>query len=540
MSPKKVSVIQSQSVKRFLLLNSVLLLGFMVLAGTGFFLLLHYLKVPAVTIRIVLLTYAVLAAIFYFILYKPFLDKNVESMVIEGRNRILTSFYTINSQMDIIISMYLTLEKVRRIETIPSLNLKCEKLKGYIYKVKESIVGMSEYSELIETPEKVDDHKLECILKAINNNLYDLSENIISTVQEFMQIYTDNKSEIQQSNYGMATLVYFLANIIPIISDLSSTSNKFSRSIIMKVIGQFEEIANFSSLITEDIQRTMEDLMDEERQDSLAYIIRKAHQIVEDFEIFFKNMEGLKQVSNNFVDTSIEKLKGIAEIAESIEGIAETIKVISLNVSIEAANTGSAGKGFQVLARDLREFAQKTRLFAQDVKSHVGDTISTTERMKDDYIANMTSVYRYVEDMKTSIISFEEIIVISFEKIKSIIDTLNNFSNKISEGIKEIVGKLQYYDITSQEVEHLSQFIEQIFKISSSRLHEFRIEEILDDPTRLQIKQDILKTISQIITTKNEREIFEEYEKIFGIVREEEMEIAQVTEFHHDEDIIIF
>lgn len=529
------------SVKRYVLINAIILILFFLIIGAGLFFLLAYLKIELLTIELVLLSYIVIAVSFYFILYRSFVITGIRNIIMEDRTRILTSFYTINSQMDIIISLFLTLEKIRRTEENPSLNLKYEKLKGFIQKIKESIVGMSEYSEMIESPETLDDELLETKLREINSNMYDLSENIVGTVEEFTLIYTGSKSEAKQSNYSMATLVYFLANIIPIISDLSSASNKFSRNIIMKVIGQFEEIANFSSMITEDIQNTMTDLMNEEKEDSLAYIIKKAHQIVEDFEEFFRNMESLKTVSNNFVDTSIDKLNGIADIAESIEEIAETIKVISLNVSIEAANTGNVGKGFQVLARDLREFAHKTRQFALDVKNRVRDTIDTTERMKNDYIQNMNNVYRYVEDMKTSIISFETIIISSFDKIKGIIDTLRTFSTKISDGIKEIVGRLQYYDITSQEVEHLSQFIEKIFKISSSRLHEFRIEEILDDDTRFDIKKDILKTIEQIITTKNEREIYEEYERIFGIQKQEiNFETTATTEFKKEDDIIIF
>jgi methyl-accepting chemotaxis protein len=529
------------SVKRYVLINAFILVLFFLIVGTGLVFLLFYLKIDTVTIELVLLGYLVIAVSFYFILYKSFITKGIHNIIIEDRTRILTSFYTINSQMDIIISLFLTLEKIRRSEDNPALNLKYEKLKGYIQKTKETIVGMSDYNEMIESPETLDEELLERKLKEINNNMYDLSENIVGTVEEFTYVYTGSKSDAKQSNFSIATLVYFLANIIPIISDLSSASNKFSRNIIMKVIAQFEEIANFSTMITEDIQNTMTDLMDEEKEDSLAFIIKKAHQILEDFEEFFRNMEKLKTVSNNFVDTSIEKLNGISDIAASIEEIAETIKVISLNVSIEAANTGSTGKGFQVLARDLREFAHKTRQFALDVKTRVRDTIDTTKNMKDDYIQNMNNVYRYVEDMKASIVSFETIIVSSFDKIKGIIDTLRTFSTKISDGIKEIVGRLQYYDITSQEVEHLGQFIEKIFKISSSRLHEFKIEEILDDTTRQDIKKDILKTIEQIITTKNEREIYEEYERIFGIQKQDiTFESSVTTEFKKDDDIIIF
>lgn len=492
---------------------------------------------------ILLIIFTVIIIAIYFTLVRAFQKKRMTLYIREERSRLLTSYYTINSQMDIIISLFMTLERVRRIENNSSLNIKYEKLRNYVYKMKESILNFNEYQAILQNPEDVDEIRLENLIKEINHNLYDVSKNIVAIVEDFTHVYSDSRVEIKDTNYNMATLVYFLSNIIPIISDLSSTSNKFSKNIIITVITQFEEIANFSSLITEDIQNTMKDLMDEAREDSLAYIIKKAHEVVQDFEVFFKSMEKLKSVSGNFVDTSITKLRNIADIAESIEEIAETIKVISLNVSIEAANAGSSGKGFQVLARDLREFAQKTRSFAQDVKLRVSDTILTTENLKDDYMRNMESVYKYVEEIKTSIVAFENIIINSFEKIKNIINTLKNFSSRISQGIKDIVGKLQYYDITSQEVEHLSKFIEQIFRKSSSQLHEFRIESILDTDKRQEIKRDILETIKEIITTKNEREIFNEYQRIFGFSPEEEPEDEEGTQTTVEgggDDIVIF
>ncbi|OHD60012.1 MAG: hypothetical protein A2014_03245 [Spirochaetes bacterium GWF1_49_6] len=116
-----------------------------------------------------------------------------------------------------------------------------------------------------------------------------------------------------------------------------------------------------------------------------------------------------------------------------------------------------------------------------------------------------------------------------------------------------MVGKLQYYDITSQEVEHLGQFIEQIFKISSTRIDEFQIDKILGNDSRLSIKKEILDTVNNIITTKNEREIYDTYTKIFGMRSEEinidnkagdsigiELSDQNVPGTSNSDDIIIF
>ncbi|NPV01730.1 MAG: methyl-accepting chemotaxis protein [Brevinematales bacterium] len=510
--PKELNV-------QFLL--SIFLFSFVFLAGGGAILYFIWSSPSTSSVPVALFILFISASVVYLI-FGILRDRNVNrKYLLESRNRMLTSFYTVHSVMNLIINLFMLLEKVRLPGEDSFVDVKFEKLRSNIYKIKETLLSFAEYEEMLAHPETVNEELIEKGLKEINSTFYSINENIIAAMNDFVEAFFGKRENIKKSSSSMATLIYFLANIIPIISDLSSSSNRFSREVILQVIAQFEEIASFSNRITDDIQVTMSDLMNENNEDSLAFIIKRAHSVVEDFDTFYKSMDSLKDVSNHFVDTSVDKLKNISDIANSIEEIAETIKVISLNVSIEAANTGNIGKGFQVLARDLRQFAHTTMQFAQDVKNRVQETMLTTENLKTGYLQNMESVYRYGDEIKQSIESFERIIIKSFDKIRGIIDTLRGFSSRIDTGIKDVVGKLQYYDITSQEVEHLSQFIEQIFKISSSRIDEFQIDKILGNDSRLSIKKEILDTVNNIITTKNEREIYDTYTKIFGMRSEE-------------------
>ncbi len=374
----------------------------------------------------------------------------------------------------------------------------------------------------------------------LNINL--LLAQIMEINYEFKRKYQANFTESHQIYHSMAVYIYHMANLIPIINDFSQSTNSFSRDIIVDVITNFEHIADFSTRITDDIQKSMQNLMDANREDSLAYIVQQAHQVVLDFEEFFKRMEQLKSVSDNFVSISIDKLSHISEIALSIEDISETIKVLSLNVSIEAANTGTSARGFQVLARDLREFAQKTLKFAGDVKTQVQDTITTTTDLKGNYQESMSAFYKYVESLKNSIISFETIIQHSFTHIQAITQTLKEFSANLGQNVKNIIGKLQYQDITNQEVDHIAQFIRDIFEMANQEIQESRVVTTLEPEKRQEIRSEILKSIDSIITTSNERKILEEYEEIYDVSLEttEILYFSQQIAEQEQENIIIF
>ncbi len=369
-----------------------------------------------------------------------------------------------------------------------------------------------------QNPDKLDSARVqERLSTELALNINQTSSQIFEINREFYTNYFKIRDQNAALSINMARNLYYLGNLIPIISDLSTSSNKFSHDIIVDVVGHFENIADFSTRITQDIQQSMSALMDDSRQDSLSYILKQAHAVVQDFEQFFQSMESLRGVSDSFVTTTIQKLSHIADIALSIEDISETIKVLSLNVSIEAANTGTSARGFQVLARDLREFAQKTLKFAGEVKSQVNETIETTGNIKDRYLQNMQVVYDYVIGLKASIESFEVIIQNSFQYIEDIIHTLNDFSNNLNKSVKQIIGKLQYQDITNQEVEHISLLISRILELSTKGVKETHASDYLDTETRLVIRKEILDIINELITTSNERKILQEYEAIFDI-----------------------
>lgn len=365
---------------------------------------------------------------------------------------------------------------------------------------------------------------------------------IIEVLREFERRHLSVLHSLQDNRQTMAAYIYHMANLIPIINDFSQSTNNFSHSIIVDVVTHFEKIADFSGNITGDIQRSMQQLMDVNRQDSLAAVVEQAHQIVLDFEEFFGRMENMKHISDNFVSITIEKLSHISDIALSIENISETIKVLSLNVSIEAANTGASARGFQVLSRDLREFAQRTLKFAGEVKAKVQDTITTTNNLRDSYQENMDIFYQYVSTLKNTILAFETVIRQSFTHIQSITLTLEEFSAKLSSSVKQIIGKLQYQDITNQEVEHISSFIMQIFQMANQEIKDSHVVDLLDPEHRHHIRSEILASINSIITTSNERKILEEYEEIYDVQLEDSgiLDFSRSLQAQEDQEIIIF
>ncbi|WP_051529748.1 methyl-accepting chemotaxis protein [Paenibacillus sabinae] len=72
------------------------------------------------------------------------------------------------------------------------------------------------------------------------------------------------------------------------------------------------------------------------------------------------------------VQELLNNVSGIASLTAEISGIAETSELLALNASIEAAHAGAHGRGFQVVAGEVRSLAHHTRSLTVSISSLLG------------------------------------------------------------------------------------------------------------------------------------------------------------------------
>jgi methyl-accepting chemotaxis protein len=80
------------------------------------------------------------------------------------------------------------------------------------------------------------------------------------------------------------------------------------------------------------------------------------------------------------VAQTLDAMKQIADKISLIEDIAYKTNLLSLNAAIEAAQAGNHGKGFTVVAAEVRKLAENSRLTAQEINALAIDSVSIAER----------------------------------------------------------------------------------------------------------------------------------------------------------------
>jgi methyl-accepting chemotaxis protein len=99
---------------------------------------------------------------------------------------------------------------------------------------------------------------------------------------------------------------------------------------------------------------------------------------------------------------SVDVLKNVAEriseVVKSINAIASQTNLLALNATIEAARAGEAGRGFSVVAHEVKALATQTANFTAEIEAQVGQVQSAADRVGVS-IAEIGSVIAEVNDI---------------------------------------------------------------------------------------------------------------------------------------------
>ena len=164
-----------------------------------------------------------------------------------------------------------------------------------------------------------------------------------------------------------------------------SNTSSFNESMLANVIECFNQVQG----IRESVLSSFE-AMEDERQ-SVHNINNVLDQSNNALNVIVKDMGGL----TTQMGSMSEQISGLSARADSINKFVSTISSISdqtnllaLNAAIEAARAGDAGRGFSVVADEVRSLANNTNTSANEVQELVAQIIQSTSET----VASVTTI----------------------------------------------------------------------------------------------------------------------------------------------------
>lgn len=177
------------------------------------------------------------------------------------------------------------------------------------------------------------------------------------------RIATESKDEIGELSQELATMTENFCSLVGQITETALGINS-ATSEIFSSAKQQEHSATEQAAAVEETRRTMEALL------------ASSKQIAGSTQVVFSNAE--RTLSNNrLIAERIENLntrtQRISEILEAIKDIADKSELLALNASLEGTRAGDAGRGFSLVAAEMRRLAEDVMGSVKNIKQLVGD-----------------------------------------------------------------------------------------------------------------------------------------------------------------------
>ncbi|MCX8146277.1 MAG: methyl-accepting chemotaxis protein [Azovibrio sp.] len=240
-----------------------------------------------------------------------------------------------------------------------------------------------------------------------------------------------------------------------------------------------EEIQRTQHILSEAIAQLVESFqgMSEQtrRQQQLGHEIvsgqlQESAQAI-DFESFARKTSGTLRA---FVDSVVQNAKvamGLVELTDKIseqvrqitamlgeiEAIAKQTNLLALNAAIEAARAGEAGRGFAVVADEVRDLSSRTNHFSQQIRTLMGamqDSIHAAEGAINQMAAqDMTFALTSKQDVERAMAGIEAF----NQRTGQVVSELNDIAEAVEARAAQAVMSLQFQDMVTQLLGHVGQ-----------------------------------------------------------------------------------
>ncbi|MBB1251417.1 methyl-accepting chemotaxis protein [Rhizobium sp. G21] len=196
-----------------------------------------------------------------------------------------------------------------------------------------------------------------------------------------------------------------------------------------------------------------------------------------------------------------DETQNVLTVLNGVQRIARQTTMLSLNVSIEAARVGEVGKGFSVIAQEIRSLAGEVQHLADNVHDRVSGLMSSvntdledqSKRRQDSETAAMNNISDALGLLTTNL-------MLLLQHQREVLVRVKTENEDIAEPIMAMMGSIQFQDIVRQQIEQV------ISMATEVKSHIGSVRDGLLEPSRLKGLAALAETLDRLSSSYVMRE----------------------------------
>jgi len=270
-----------------------------------------------------------------------------------------------------------------------------------------------------------------------SDELANVTNELSSFISNLSDVLAELRTESESLKEGSSLLASQMTDSVKAVDESARQIELMAHSI--------DEVASTSGILSESASQVSE------TTDQVLAILSQgttssntSQQTIEDFS---------EEVTGMATDLALlqTECSNIGSVLDVIRGIADQTNLLALNAAIEAARAGEQGRGFAVVADEVRALAHRTQEATVEIHSMV-------EGLQEKSTNAVTAITRGQELTKDSLIHSGEV-VDALEQIGQVFNEVNMLTSQIASGTEEQQQSTSSVNTNMAEVVSLSRDI---------------------------------------------------------------------------------
>lgn len=297
----------------------------------------------------------------------------------------------------------------------------------------------------------------------------------LQTRDEMGQLTTEFNTMVQRIHDLIQAVSMTAVEVDTQSSKLESISTK-SRDSVDRQMQETEQVTVAVNELTAQVQQVEQnaDQATKEAESAMQEANTGSHQVdaaLKNIDVLASEIENSVSVINRVAKDSAN----ISQVLDVIKGIAEQTNLLALNAAIEAARAGEQGRGFAVVADEVRTLAQRTQSSTEEIEemisrlqSGVKDAVKAMEVSHDratqtvDESGKVGEVLGNITSMISSITAMSQQIALACSEQTKVVVEIDRNINSISDLSQETSGDAESTARASAEMAQLTSSLQEL------------------------------------------------------------------------------